>query len=106
MSIHHEYQAFLARGKAKYGEKFDASNLAPQFKAHYHGGRIKVRTIYGDEEVWERTGTVGVTTGWKPAFLLMHRSSDHGSSDVLGVGDVIVAVQQGRKYVPIVWHHP
>lgn len=59
-----------------------------------------MRTTYGDEVV-ERTGTVGITTGWHPAFLLMSRSSAMGSSDVLSARDVIVAVKRGRSYVPV-----
>jgi hypothetical protein len=34
----------------------------------------------------------------KPAFLLMHRSSDIGSWDVLGPEDKVIAAKSGSKY--------
>lgn len=93
------FDNYLTRQRAEYGDRFDPSSLAPQFIPYLNSGqRIKVRSTYGGDEVYERTGTVGVTGGWRPAFLLMHRSSDIGSSDVLGRKDEIVAVQRGRKY--------
>lgn len=97
------YEQYLARKRAQYGSKFDPSELAPQFVPYFGKGgpRIRVRRTYANGETRERTGTVGVTTGWRPAFLLMHRSTDHGSSDVLGRDDVIVAVKYGSKYLPI-----
>jgi hypothetical protein len=32
---------------------------------------------------WGRWGYVGLTTGWRPAFLLMKRRGQVGSSDLL-----------------------
>lgn len=60
------------------------------------GARVKVRNTAYDET---RTGTVSRTTGWRPALLLMRRRNAHGSSDVLGPNDRIVAVWNGRRYV-------
>jgi hypothetical protein len=83
-------------GRREYGDRFDPSELAAaqHFAPYLRSGlRLKVRN--GD---FERTGTVGKTTGWRPAFLLMHRSSDHGSWDVLGPEDEIVATWDGRRY--------
>lgn len=98
MASNTEYERLVQTKKSQYGSKFDASDLAPQFRRHFHTGqRLKVRNIDGRE----RTGTVGVTTGWKPVFILMHRSTDHGSTDVLGKYDVVVAEQVGGKYIPI-----
>jgi hypothetical protein len=103
MTSEYEYQALLVRGRAKYGEKFNASNLAPQFKPYYRSGaRIKVRTTFPSGQTWERTGIVGATTGWRPAFLLVHRSTNLGSSDVLSERDVVIAVQNGRNYMPVI----
>lgn len=74
----------------------DDSDLDPRFTPFLHTGqRIRVRT--GD---FSRTGTVGITTGWRPAYLLMHRSNARGSWDVLGYRDHITAVKVGRYYVP------
>lgn len=84
----------------------DTSDLdaADQFRPYLHSStRLRVRRVYPGGEVYERTGTVGKTTGWKPAYLLMHRSSDHGSSDLLGPDDKIVAVKYpgSRSYTEI-----
>lgn len=95
-----EIEDFLTRKTREHGEKFDASDLVPKFAPFFRTGqRIRVQDQRHPEMV--RTGTIGVTTGWKPAFLLMHRSSDRGSSDVLGVNDVITHIQHGRTYVPV-----
>jgi hypothetical protein len=88
------YEDYLSRKRAEYAD-FDPSQLAPAFIPFFHTGqRIKVRFSSGEE----KTGTVGVTTGWRPAFLLMLKSSAHGSSEVLGAGDVPVAIKKGRTY--------
>ena len=92
-----EYEAYIACQDAKYGDKFDASDLAPQFVDAFNtGGRVRVRFSYGEE----LTGTIGVTTGWRPAFLLMRTSRSIGSPWTLGAGDQIVAYKAdgGRAY--------
>ena len=63
--------------------------------------RVRVETTWDDGETYIRTGRISVTTGWRPAFLLVHRSSDTGSSDVLGPRDRVTHVQHGRTYVPV-----
>jgi hypothetical protein len=99
------FSDLVARGTARHGERFDPSELAEEFRRYYETGeRIRVVTTYGQgesAETYTRTGTVGVTTGWRPAFLLIHRSSDHGSSDLLSDRDRVVAVKRGREYVPV-----
>lgn len=67
------YTAFLNRGKAKYGDKFDSSDLDQYFVKYYESGeRIKVKLNMGNEIYYE-CGTVSVTTGWKPVFILKHK---------------------------------
>lgn len=85
------YADYIRTAKQRHGDKFDDSSLAPQFVRYFESGeRIEVA---GDEgEGYVRRGRVGVTTGWKPAFLLMHRTSDHGSSDVLGERDEVARI--------------
>lgn len=91
------YQDFIARKTQEFGDKFDASDLDPRFIEFFNSGqRIKVRSF--GEVV---TGTVGVTTGWKPAFLLMRRSNSVGSTWLLGPHDEILARQVGRTYVEV-----
>ena len=69
--------------------------------------RVMVETTYPNGETYRRTGSIGITTSWRPAFLVIHRSSDIGSSDVLGPLESpdgtethIIAVQEsdGRYY--------
>jgi hypothetical protein len=72
-------------------------DAAAQFKEYFRGPRIKVQC--GSEP--PRFGTVGMTTGTRPAFLLMHRSNDMGSSDVLGPNDHVVAVKCGSRYCSV-----
>lgn len=69
-------------------------DAASQFKPYFHGPRIKVAN--GDGEV--RFGTVGMTGGWQPVFLLMHRCTDLGSWDTLGPDDKILAIKVGSHY--------
>ena len=90
----------LADVKRQYPDRDDVSvaEIAacdPEvIRAYRTGVRVKVRN--GD---WERTGTVSRTTGWSPALILIHRSNDTGSWDVLGPNDRIVAVRRGGRYV-------
>lgn len=92
-----KYDDFIARKYHEFGDRFDQSDLDPRFVPYFNSGqRIRIQSL--GQIV---TGTVGATSGWKPAFLLMRRSSDHGSSWLLGPRDEILARQIGRKYVEV-----
>ena len=81
------------RRTAQYGDKFDVSDLDKRFIAFYQNGqRIKVETCG-----MVMTGTVGVTTGWKPAFLLMRTSRSMGSSWILSTESKLLSVQASYK---------
>lgn len=83
------YQDFIERAKARHGERFDPSDLAPQFVEAYNSqARIEVLMSYGEKE----RGRVGVTTGWKPCFILMARVDSIGSSTLLGADDKILKI--------------
>jgi hypothetical protein len=85
------------RKYAQYGEKFDTSDLDKRFIQYYQNGqRIKVETCG-----MVMTGTVGVTTGWKPSFLLIRTSRSMGSPWILGKECKLLAIKQGKKYIPI-----
>lgn len=88
----------LRRRARNHGDKVSMANLDMRFVQFYESGdRIKVKSpIFG-----EQTGTVGMTTGWKPAFLLMKRSDSVSSPILLGPGDKIIAVKYKgtRTYV-------
>lgn len=97
-----EYTEYVSRQQVRYPGKFSESDLPAKFRPFLRSGqRIRVSRVYSPDETYTRTGTVGVTTGHKPAFLLMRRASDHGSSDVLSDKDTITHVQYGRTYVPV-----
>ncbi len=73
------YQEFLARKQAEYGSQFDPSDLDPRFISYYENGK----RIWVSDFGHVTSGTVGVTTGWRPVFLLMSSSRARGSSTTL-----------------------
>ncbi len=73
------YQEYLARKKAEYGSQFDPSDLDPRFVSYYENGK----RIWVSDFGHVTSGTVGVTTGWKPVFLLISSSRAMGSSTTL-----------------------
>lgn len=88
--------AYLARKHQEYGDKFDTSELDTRFIEYFHKDiRIKIDN-YGTIE----HGTVSVTTGWKPIFLLIHRKSDYGSSTTLSRNQKILGYKRSnmREY--------
>lgn len=99
------YSAMVERFRRQWGEKFDPSSLeevAPSIRRFYgEETRVIVERTYSDGSTHRRAGRISVTTGWRPAFLLVRRSSDMGSSDVLSADDRITAVQYGRRYYPV-----
>lgn len=104
-----KYLDYVAEGPRRWGDKFDPSDLdaAHQFRLWFRSGlRIRVRRLRTDGTAWDRTGRVSATTGYRPAFLLMHRSSDISSWDVLGPEDKIIGVESshgsGRYVYPYI----
>lgn len=82
----------------------DRSALAPAFTRYYESGdrvRVAFVTLDGSEVYETLTGTIGKTTGWRPAYLLMRTARSHGSPYVLSARDRIVAVKRGREYVSV-----
>lgn len=80
------YKEFIERKKKEYLSKFDDSDLDPRFIPFYENGeRIKI-----ESDGRQITGTVGVTTGWKPVFLLMRTSRSLGSSEILNKDTKII----------------
>ncbi len=67
---------YLEKKQREYGDRFNARDLDKRFIPAFESGeRIRVK-FYGETV---KTGTVGVTTGWKPVFLLMLSRRHHGS---------------------------
>lgn len=92
------FDDILNRKSREYGDKYDPSELASAFVPYFNSGeRIKVH-VWGQD----MTGTVGITTGWKPSFLLMRTSRSRGSSILLGKDtDRVLAVKRDRSYMEI-----
>ena len=92
------YQDYLNRKRAEHGAQFDASDLHPDFIRYFESDqRIKIRFQCGPGYS-EMFGTVGVTTGWKPVFLLMSNRRAVGSSTTIGHDCKVVAVKIGKTY--------
>ena len=87
------YEEYTAMKKQEYGSKFSTKNLDKRFIKYYNSGqRIKVTFSYGESE----SGTVGITTGWVPVFLLIKTSRSLGSSTFLDKNVIKIEIP---KYV-------
>jgi len=77
------YKEYLERKKEEFGKKFNPEDLNQDFVPYYENqARIEVEFQWGKTKEILR-GRVGVTTGWKPVFLLMKTVRSYGSSDLL-----------------------
>lgn len=87
------FSEYLNEKKMQYGDKFDSSELDKRFIPYFENGqRIEVETMG-----MRKRGTIGITTGWRPAFLLMLTKRSLGSSYTLGKDDKIVNIPPKRK---------
>lgn len=83
------FNQLVTAKQQEYSAKWDASDLAPQFIEYFESGqRVEVEFSYGET----KRGTIGITTGWKPVFLLMLTKRSRGSSDTLGKDDKVLRV--------------
>lgn len=92
-----------ARHPEQWSTEYAAALFASPLREHYESQRrVRVTTTYDGGETLTRTGTVSTTSGWRPSFMLMHRSNATGSWDLLDPErDVVTHVQYGRTYVPV-----
>jgi hypothetical protein len=90
------FEEYCDRKRAEYGEKFSDASLAPQFIAAFNAGdTVRIAVPNRSDSPRPRTwGFVGVTTGWKPAFLLMRKRGQHGSSYILDNDTPILATKR------------
>ena len=91
----------LARFRNRHGDKFVPPKASDRQKEYFGTGqRVEVTTTYPSGETYVRRGTIGITTGWAPALLLMHNVRCVGSSDVLRADDQITAVidKRGKRH--------
>jgi hypothetical protein len=86
------YQDYLLRKKTEYGKKFNDNDLNKNFIPYYESQeRITVSFCNKDGKEYEKKrGRIGVTTGWKPCFLLMLTVRSLGSSYIIGKNDKII----------------
>ena len=83
------FESYLYNKRNCIGSIFDDSDLTSQFIPYFNSqARIEVKSPNG----YTRRGRVAATTGWKPCFILIHRISDHGSSDVLTSEDTVTRI--------------
>lgn len=92
-----KFEDCVTRGRRAHGSKFTTKTLDKRFIDYFNSG-VRIRVDFGDGLVQQ--GTVGVTGGWRPVFLLMLRSDSIGSTWTLGKNDTIVGVQKGKRYYP------
>ena len=92
-----KFDGFCDKKRRLYGDKFDASELDARFVEFFNSGeRIRVWVDIFDKAM---SGTVGVTCGWRPRFLLMRRRTDRGSSITLGPKDKILGFKGQGEYI-------
>ena len=89
-----DYATYLIRKRIEHGEKFNPQDLDPRFVPFFNNGRRVKIEMYGEVI----TGTIGVTTGWKPCFLLMRTRRSRGSSWTLGPSAKILGFKQDQYY--------
>lgn len=92
------YNEYLRRKQKQYGKMFDPSDLNKDFIPYFDSGE-RIKVDFGNEV---KTGTVGVTTGWKPCFLLMRYRTSTGSVYTIGPNDKVVAKwsEYKNRYIP------
>lgn len=73
------YQDYLERKTKEHGSKFDNSNLNKNFIKYYENN-YRIEVDFGYEV---KRGRLGITTGWKPSFLLMLTTRSVGSSHLI-----------------------
>jgi hypothetical protein len=79
------FKDFIARKMDQYGKQFNPEDLNPSFVKYFESGE-RITVDFGYEK---KRGTIGVTTGWKPCFLLMARIDSRGSSYTIGKNDKV-----------------
>jgi len=89
-----------------HGKKFSTADLCDKFVPYFESGERITVEVYG----MVKRGTVSVTSGWKPTFLLMLRRTSRWSSWLLKddvpilrssritdpVQQLVAAVKEGR----------
>jgi hypothetical protein len=80
------YKEFVERKSREFGSNFDESDMNPNF-IKYFENEERITVDFGYET---KRGTIGVTTGWKPCFLLLLTKRSLGSSWTIGKNDKVI----------------
>lgn len=94
------FEQAVARGKARWADRYVEPITTRLQREWFDRGRVEITTTYTSGEQAIRRGRIGITTGWQPALILVHRSNDSGSWDALDVNDVVTAWidKHGRRH--------
>lgn len=77
----------FAHLRKKWGDKFVPPKVTGWQAYHYFTRyRLEVVSPHG----YRRRGIIGITTGWQPSLLLVHRANNSGSWDILTTDDILV----------------
>ena len=80
------YKEYVDNKMKRYGIEFDTSDLNENFIPYFESGeRVTVKFSYGEI----KRGTIGISSGWKPIFLLMLTKRSSGSSYTINKLDEI-----------------
>ena len=85
------YEKLISNKTKEYREKFDCSDLNVDF-IKYFNSQERITVSFCDSEGKEcevKRGRIGVTTGWKPVFLLMLTTRSIGSVWAIGKNDKV-----------------
>lgn len=95
--MNQQYEQAIARLRKQHGDKLTPPQGVDHLIKYFGVRRVEVTGPYG-----VRRGRIGITTGWGPALLLMHRATSMSSSDVLEPEDKVTAIihASGRR-VPV-----
>lgn len=91
------FQDYLVKKHTQFPQQFDQSGLSKQFVKYYENEQKVMVNTTG----MILSGTIGITTGWKPCFLLMRTARSTGSTWTLSDKDEILAVKHGKEYISI-----
>ncbi len=86
------YEETMLVKRSQYRDKFDASSLAavsPAIREAYNS-RHRIRVQFPDNSTAD--GYVGITTGWRPAFILLWNKRSISSPIVLRPDDRVVRI--------------
>lgn len=89
------YSEWLEAAKRRHGEAFVEPVTTPSQRGWFRR-RVEVTSANG----YVRRGWIGVTTGWRPSLMLVHRKNQTGSWDLINCTDAITAWidKRGRRH--------